>query len=135
MNSLLQLAEYGQSYWIDNLTRRMITSGDLERRVAEQGLRGVTSNPAIFHKAITGGSDYDARIAEMTLNRMSAQEIYETIVTGDVQAACDILRPVYDNCAGADGFVSLEVSPHLAHHTEASVTEARRLWQAVTGPT
>lgn len=134
MNPLLQLAEYGQSYWLDNLTREMITSGDLARRVAEAGLRGVTSNPAIFHKAITGGRDYDARIAEMTLNRMSAPEIYETIVTGDVRAACDILRPVYDDCAGADGFVSLEVSPHLAHHTEASIVEARRLWQAVDRP-
>ena len=134
MNPLLQLAEYGQGYWIDNLTRQMITGGDLERRVAEQGLRGVTSNPAIFHKAVTGGSDYDARIAEMALNRMPPPEIYEAVVTRDVRAACDILHPVYDDSDGLDGFVSLEVSPHLAHFAEASVAEARRLWQAVDRP-
>ena len=134
MNPLLQLAEFGQSYWIDNLTRTMITGGDLERRVAEQGLRGVTSNPAIFYKAISGGSDYDAQIAELSGKQWPLQRIYEELVTTDIRGACDTLRPVYDACEGRDGFVSLEVSPHLAHHEAASVDEARRLWQAVDRP-
>src|SRR5512142_1501341 len=111
MNNLLKLIEVGQSYWMDDLTRGMIQRGELQRRVSEQGLRGITSNPAIFHKAITKSSDYDAQIQRLVGERYDVHEIYETLVIKDVQDACDILRPVYEQSSGLDGFVSLEVSP------------------------
>jgi transaldolase len=134
MNPLLRLIECGQSYWLDNLTRGMIKSGDLERRVREEGLRGVTSNPAIFHKAIAGSEDYDPQIKELAAAGKEVAEIYERLVVADVRDACDVLRPVYDASQGVDGFVSLEVSPHLAHETEGTMLEARRLFQAVHRP-
>ena len=134
MNPLLELQEYGQSYWLDNLTRRMMVDGELERRVQEQGLRGITSNPAIFNKAISGSDDYDDQIRELVDAEHSVQDIYERLVVTDVQRACDILRPVYDQSQGADGFVSLEVSPYLAYNTAETMREARRLSQAVDRP-
>jgi transaldolase len=134
MNALLRLIECGQSYWLDNLTRGMIKSGDLERRVREEGLRGVTSNPAIFHKAIGGSEDYDPQIKELVAAGKDVAEIYERLVVTDVRDACDVLRPVYDASEGVDGFVSLEVSPHLAHETEGTMREARRLFQEVRRP-
>jgi len=134
MNPLMQLIEAGQSYWLDNLTRAMITNGDLTRRVSEEGLRGVTSNPTIFHKAIAGSEDYDAQIRELATAGKDVAEIYERLVVTDVRNACDVLRPVYDATQGADGFVSLEVSPHLACDTEGTMLEARRLFQAVRRP-
>lgn len=134
MNPLLQLMECGQSYWLDNLTRGMITSGDLKRRVREEGLRGVTSNPAIFHKAIAGSEDYDSQIRELVAAGKDVAEIYERLVVTDVRDACDVLRPVYDASQGVDGFVSLEVSPHLAHDTDGTMLEARRLFQEVRRP-
>lgn len=134
MDSLHQLAEYGQSYWIDNLTRAMIRGGELERRVKQEGLRGVTSNPAIFSKAISQGNDYDRQIDDLVAERRSLAEIYEALVVSDIRDACDILRPVYDDTEGADGFVSLEVSPYLAHETHGSIEEARRLFHEVDRP-
>ncbi|MGH8729988.1 MAG: transaldolase family protein, partial [Burkholderiales bacterium] len=134
MNPLLRLQQYGQSYWIDDLTRKMITGGDLKRRVTDRGLRGVTSNPAIFEKAITGSRDYDDQIESLVSNDCSTQEIYESLVTSDVRDACDVLRPVFDESEGADGYVSLEVSPHLAHDTKGSVDEAKRLYALVNRP-
>ena len=134
MNPLLKLITCGQSYWLDNLTRAMITSGDLERRVRDEGLRGVTSNPAIFQKAIAGSEDYDSQVRELATAGKDVVEIYERLVVTDVRDACDVLRPVYDASQGVDGFVSLEVSPHLAHETEGTMLEARRLSQAVRRP-
>jgi transaldolase len=134
MNTLLQLIAYGQSYWLDNLTRGKITSGELQRRVTEQGLHGVTSNPAIFDKAISSGEDYDAQIQQLVGEGCEVHEIYESLVVADIQDACDILRPVYDASDGEDGFVSLEVSPHLVHDTVGTMAEARRLWNAVARP-
>jgi transaldolase len=134
MNPLLQLITYGQSYWLDNLTRGMIKRGELQHRVALQGLRGVTSNPAIFHKAITGSDDYDAHIQQLVSEGCALDEIYERLVVADVQDACTILRSVYDASEGTDGFVSLEVSPHLAHDTVATMQEVRRLYHAVDRP-
>lgn len=127
MNPLLQLHELGQSYWLDNLTRHSIQSGDLERRVRDEGLRGITSNPAIFHKAVSGHADYDEAIRELARSGQSPNAIYEQLATDDVRAACDVLRPVYDRTGEREGFVSLEVSPHLARDTDASIDEARRL--------
>jgi transaldolase len=134
MNPLLKLITCGQSYWLDNLTRAMIMSGDLERRVREEGLRGVTSNPASFHKAIAGSEDYESQIRELASAGKDVAAIYERLVVTDVRDACDVLRPVYDASQGVDGFVSLEVSPHLAHDTEGTMLEARRLFQAVRRP-
>ncbi|MFQ5889056.1 MAG: bifunctional transaldolase/phosoglucose isomerase [Gemmatimonadota bacterium] len=133
-NPLLQLIDCGQSYWIDNLSRRLIRSGDLERRVRAEGLRGVTSNPAIFCKAISAGTDYDEQVRELVDAGRPLEEIYEELVVTDIREACDVLRRVYDSSDGADGFVSLEVSPYLVHDTEASCEEARRLWSSVDRP-
>jgi transaldolase len=134
MNALHQLISCGQSYWMDNLTRHMILSGELKNRVEEQGLRGVTTNPAIVHKAVTGSDDYELEIVELVKKGCNRDEIYKQLVITDVQYACDILRPVYDASKGVDGFVSLEVSPYLAHDTHGSTQEARRLWEAVARP-
>jgi transaldolase len=135
MNPLLQLIEHGQSYWIDNLSRHMITSGDLKKRVSEQGLRGITSNPSIFDKAITKSNDYDAQIKELIQSgKRNVKEIYDALTIKDIQDACDILKPVFDESDGLDGFVSLEVSPYLARHTKETMDEARRLFKAVNRP-
>ncbi len=134
MEPLLALLEHGQSYWLDNLTRDMVRGGELARRVEEQGLRGVTSNPAIFHKAIAGGRLYDDQIESLARSGRRVSEIYESLVVTDVQEACDVLRPVWQESDGVDGYVSLEVSPHLVHDTEGSIEEARRLWGAVDRP-
>lgn len=134
VNPLLNLIAYGQSYWMDNLTRGMITSGELRQRVTVQGLRGITSNPAIVHQAISGSHDYDAHITELVNKGLTANEIYEQLVVTDVQEACDILRPVYDASEGVDGFVSLEVAPSLAHDTLGTMQEVRRLAGAVNRP-
>ena len=134
MNHLSQLIEHGQSYWLDNLTRKMIENGELQRRVSEEGLRGVTSNPAIFYKAVSSGHDYDAQISLCVEKQWPLPQIYEELVTQDIRDACDILRPVYDQSDFGDGFVSLEVSPHLAHDVTASIEEALRLWHTVERP-
>src|SRR5919204_2079503 len=134
MDRMTELMAQGQSCWMDDLTRHMITSGGLARRVAEEGLRGITSNPTIFEKAVRRGADYDADIARAAAAGQSAEQIYEELVTTDVRNACDILRPVYEETLGIDGFVSLEVSPHLAHDTQASIEEARGLWKRVDRP-
>ena len=131
MNPLLQLLTCGQSYWLDNLTRDMITSGELHQRVTEQGLRGVTSNPATFHKAIVGSQEYEAQIRQLVDAGKDVAEIYEQLVVTDIQHACDLLRPVYEASDGVDGFVSLEVSPYLAHDTVGTMQEAQRLFNAV----
>lgn len=134
MNRTVELLTQGQSCWMDDLTRRMIRSGDLTRRVTEEGLRGITSNPAIFEKAVAEGADHDQDIAHAAAAGRSPAGIYEELISADVRDACDILRPVYEESDGVDGFVSLEVSPHLAHNTEASIEEARRLWKLVGRP-
>ena len=132
---LMQLADHGQSYWLDTLSRRIIDNGDLTRRVHDQGLKGVTSNPNTLNESISGGGGhYDAQIEELALAGNTAAEIYEALTTTDVRNACDILRPVYDASGGKDGFVSLEVSPHLAYDTDGTLEEARRLWQTVDRP-
>src|SRR5215831_3617018 len=113
MERTVALMAHGQSCWMDDLTRQMITSGELSQRVAEQGLRGITSNPSIFEKALRGGADYDADIARGALAGLSAEGVYEELVTTDVRAACDVLRKVYDEGRGVDGFQILEVFPQL----------------------
>jgi transaldolase/glucose-6-phosphate isomerase len=134
MEPLFELLKHGQSYWLDNLSRKMIRSGELRRRVEEEGLRGVTSNPAIFHKAISTGDAYDEEIEALVARGATVPVIYETLVVSDIRDACDVLRPVYDASSGADGFVSLEVSPRLIHDTPGSIEEGHRLWEAVDRP-
>lgn len=134
MKPLFELLEHGQSYWLDNLSRDMIRSGELRRRVEEEGLRGVTSNPAIFHKAISTGTAYDDEIEAMAAEGLPVPEMYERLVVSDIRDACDVLRPVFAESNGGDGFVSLEVSPRLIHDSEGSIEEGRRLWAAVDRP-
>lgn len=134
MNSLSKLIDYGQSYWLDNLSRKMILNGELKKRVSEQGLRGMTSNPSIFNSAISKSDDYDEQIMRLVKEGKSTAEIYEALTVKDVQDACDLLRPVYDESNGVDGFVSLEVSPYLAQHSEETMAEARHLFKAVNRP-
>ncbi|MCG8470211.1 MAG: transaldolase [Gemmatimonadetes bacterium] len=131
MNSLQRLWDFGQSFWLDNLTREMLRDGELARRVTEQGLRGVTSNPAIFHKAITQGDEYNEDISRFSAEGLGVTEIYDRLTISDVQGACDVLHDVWSDSDGLDGYVSLEVSPHLAHDTDGTLSEARRLYEAV----
>jgi len=134
MGSLIKLKECGQSYWLDNLTRKKIQSGELKRRVEEEGLRGITSNPAIFQKAIAKSQDYDTQISELVKSTSDLSEVYESVVVQDIQDACDILKPVYDETHGIDGFVSLEVSPHLARDTTGTIDEVKRFYHLVNRP-
>ena len=133
-NPLRSLASFGQSVWLDYIRRSLITSGELKRLVVEDGLRGVTSNPAIFEKAIVGSTDYQAVIGSKESATLDAKALYEKIAVKDVQDAADILRPVYDESRQRDGYVSLEVSPLLARDTAGTREEARRLWKAVSRP-
>jgi transaldolase len=134
MSQLLKLKECGQSYWLDNLSREIIKSGELKRRVEKEGLMGLTSNPDIFHKAISKSRDYDEQIAELAKITSNTREVYEGTVIRDIQDACDILRKVYDETEGVDGFVSLEVSPHLARDTKGTEEEVKRLFHLVDRP-
>jgi transaldolase / glucose-6-phosphate isomerase len=133
MGKLNDLAELGQAVWLDYIRRSFITSGELQRLV-DQGVRGVTSNPSIFEKAIAGSDDYDEALSELVAQDKSVEEIYEALVFEDIRATADTLRPVYDGTGGDDGYVSLEVSPGLAHDTEATIAEARRLFAALDRP-
>jgi transaldolase/glucose-6-phosphate isomerase len=131
---LAALTEAGVSVWLDQIRRALVETGELQRLVEEDSLRGVTSNPAIFEKAILGSDDYDADIEKLAREGLDATAIYLNLAIKDVQMACDVLRPVYDACEGRDGFVSLEVEPALAHDTEGTLNEARELWSAVDRP-
>jgi len=133
-NPLRGLRALGQSVWLDFLGRSLLDSGELGGLVREDGVSGVTSNPAIFEKAIGGSRDYDEAIARLAAEGKSPAEIYETLTVEDVQRAANILQPVYISSGGRDGFVSLEVSPHLASDTEGTVAEARRLWSELARP-
>jgi transaldolase/glucose-6-phosphate isomerase len=134
MNPLLALQDYGQSVWLDYMQRHLITSGELQRLIEEDGLRGMTSNPAIFEKAITGSTDYTEALRALTRRNLDAMGLYEQLAIRDIQDAADIFRPVYERTRRGDGYISLEVSPHLAHDTEGTIREARRLWQTVGRP-
>lgn len=133
-NHLQQLGVLGQSIWMDYIRRDLIVGGELKRLIEQDGLRGMTSNPAIFEKAITSSHDYDEDIRSMALNGKACAAIYEALSQHDVQGAADEFRPVYDETDGQDGYVSLEVNPHLAHDTKGTITEARRLWSALNRP-
>lgn len=128
------LTDQGQSIWQDDIARAMLTSGALARTIDEVGIRGLTSNPTIFEKAISGGSDYDAQIAESIAAGLSAAETFEALEIADLQAACDLFRPLYDATNGHDGFCSIEVFPDAARDADATREQTRRLWASVNRP-
>ena len=130
-NPLRALQVFGQSVWLDYIRRSLITSGELRRLIDDDGLRGVTSNPAIFEKAVAGSSDYTEMLEAPAARDADAKSLYEALAVRDIQEAADVLRPVYERTARRDGYVSLEVSPVVARDTAGTVEEARRLWRAV----
>jgi transaldolase/glucose-6-phosphate isomerase len=133
-NPLKGLLAYGQSPWMDYIRRDLLTGGGLKKFIAEDGLRGQTSNPTIFEKAINGSTLYNDILNSPEAKSLNAKQLYEKIAIRDVQDACDIFRPVYDESKHRDGYVSLEVSPYLANDTNGTIEEARRLWKSVNRP-
>ncbi len=133
-NPLKKLTALGQSIWLDYIRRDLITTGKLKQFITEDDLRGMTSNPTIFEKAIAESNDYDKEINTLRAEGKKINAIYETITQHDVRDAADVFRNLYNQLNGKDGFVSLEVNPHLAHKTEETIVEARRLWKALDRP-
>lgn len=133
MTKLREVTELGQAIWLDYIRRAFIESGELQKLI-DEGLRGITSNPSIFEKAITGSADYDDALPELVEAGKSAAEIFEALAIADIQRAADLLRPIYDELDGQDGYVSLEVGPDLAYDTEGTIEEARRLFAAADRP-
>jgi len=134
MNPLVQLSRLGQSVWLDFITRDLLRSGELSRLIVEDGLRGMTTNPTIFEKAIAGSTLYDGEIRRLAAAGNNPGRVVEALAVADVRTACDAFRPLYETTEGRDGFVSIEVSPELAFDTEGTVVDGRRLWQAVDRP-
>lgn len=133
-NPLVKLHEAGQSVWLDQISRSLLTTGELKRLIDEDGLRGMTSNPSIFQKAIGKGDDYAEEIKQLAHEGGSVSDVYEAVIVKDIGTAADIFQPVYQSLDGKDGFVSLEVSPLLADDTQATVTEAKKLWTRLNRP-
>lgn len=133
-NPLVVLGEMGQSPWYDFITRDLVSGGELDRLIAEDGLLGMTSNPTIFQKAVATSALYDQDIRNLTALGLAPRDIFESLAVTDVQAACDAFLPVHQRTGGVDGLVSLEVDPALARDTAGTITEARRLWDAVNRP-
>src|SRR3954451_16461063 len=131
---LAALTSAGTSVWLDQIRRSTIDSGELQRLGEEDSLRGVTSTPAIFEKAILGSSDYDEQLASLAREGLSAREVYRRMAVKDVQLACDVLRPVFEETGGKDGYVSLEVAPRLAHDTQGTIEQARQYWGLIDRP-
>jgi transaldolase len=131
---IARLLEYGQSPWYDNLTRGLITGGGLTRLIEDDGIRGVTSNPTIFEKAMSSGEGYDEQLAELGRGGTAIDSIYWALVLDDIRHAADILRPTYDTLDGRDGFVSVEVAPDRAHETAATVEQVHWLHDQAARP-
>ncbi|MFL5761615.1 MAG: transaldolase [Thermomicrobiales bacterium] len=133
-NTITQLLSEGQSVWLDDISRGLIKSGELKRRVEEIGIRGVTSNPTIFEKAISSGTDYDDSLMDLIEKGLPAAQIFEAVEVEDIRDACDVLRSTYDASDGRDGFISIEVSPGAARDAAATRDEVQRLWTSVDRP-
>lgn len=133
-NPLKKLESLGQSIWLDYIRRDLIANGELQHLIDEDGLRGMTSNPSIFEKAIAESTIYDSAIQKMALDGKDVNTIYEAISQQDVQSAANVFKTLYEKTAGEDGYVSLEVNPHLAHDTAGTIEEGRRLWAALNRP-
>ncbi|GLH73418.1 hypothetical protein GETHLI_19200 [Geothrix limicola] len=134
LNPLKLMESFGQSIWLDYIRKDLITSGELRRLIEEDGVKGMTSNPALFEKALAGSQAYDEDILPMVQEGKGANAIYEALSQRDVQSAADAFRPLYQRTGGKDGYVSLEVNPHLARDTEGTLQEARRLWADLNRP-
>lgn len=134
LNPLTLIKDYGQSVWYDNISRSLVRDGELKRLIDEDGVVGQTSNPNFFKEAIVGKTDYDDQMRDLARAGKRGDEIYEALTTTDVQGACDVFAPVYQRTNGVDGYVSIEVSPTLAHDTQGTIAEARRLWKIVDRP-
>ncbi len=136
MNPLMQLHSLGQSVWLDYIQRDLLRSGALARMIRDDGVRGITSNPTIFEKAINASTEYDAAVVKLMEKnaRASSRDVFYSLAIEDIQGAADLLRPVYEQSSGRDGMVSLEVSPDLAYDTQATIAEARRLHERVNRP-
>ncbi len=134
MNPIEKLHSLGQSIWYDNIERRLLKSGELAAMIERGEIRGVTSNPSIFHNAIAKSNDYDAALVPLAKDGVGKEEIYETLAVDDIRAACDLFRPLYDETNGGDGYVSLEVNPYLAHDAAGTAVDAARLWTWVDRP-
>ena len=133
-NPLEELLDYGQSVWYDNIARGLIKDGSIQKLIDESGVRGVTSNPSIFEKAIAAGHDYDDQVLELVKQGKSAEEIFTAVAIDDIRETADIFRPVYDASNGADGYVSIEVSPTLAHDTEGTLKDAHSFYETLDRP-
>lgn len=133
-NPLRQLENFGQSIWLDYIRRHLLLSPEFHRLIEEDGLKGMTSNPTIFDKAIGGSNDYDEQLAELVRAQKSLDELYEALTTDDIKRAADALRPLYDATDGRDGFVSYEVSPRLANDTNGTLAAARRYFDLIGRP-
>lgn len=131
MNKLKNIHDLGQSIWLDSFDRKLMNSGELQKLIDEDGLGGITSNPSIFEKAISSSGDYDDDIRKLSEEQKSGEEVFFGFAVRDIIRATDILQPVYEKAKGLDGFVSLEVSPHLANDTEGTIKQALQLWKAV----
>lgn len=134
INPLLHIKAYGQSVWLDYIQRNILKNGEIAKMIEKDGLAGITSNPAIFRKAINEHNDYDEAISELSRRKIDAMQIYEILTIEDVQHAADLFRPVYDASNGRDGFACLEISPHFAYSTEQTIIEAKRLWTVLDRP-
>ncbi len=134
MNPLIELQSYGQSFWYDNIRRKFLIDGTIERLIIEDGLRGMTSNPSIFDKAIGHSDDYDDQLSDMASQAFRVKDVYESVAIFDIRLACDMFKKLYSSSNGGDGYVSLEVSPHLAHNTSDTIEEALRLFATVDRP-
>jgi transaldolase len=134
MNPLIELKAYGQSFWYDNIRRKFLRDGTLKGLIDHDGLRGMTSNPSIFQKAIGDSDDYDEQMGELVAGGANTHAIYESLAMADIRAACDLFASLYKKSNRGDGYVSLEVSPHLARETEGTIAEARRLFASVNRP-
>jgi transaldolase len=133
-NPLLQLQAEGQSVWYDNIDRSQLISGEFQRLIEEDGVVGVTANPTIFEKSISAGHAYDQQISQLISEGKNTNDIYEAAATQDIRTVADLLRPIYERTEGHDGYVSLEVSPDLAHNTQGTIAEAARFWKLVDRP-
>ncbi|HFE39527.1 MAG TPA: transaldolase, partial [Gammaproteobacteria bacterium] len=135
-NPLSQLSDFGQSFWYDNIQRSLLLNGEMKKMIDEDDVRGVTSNPSIFEKAIANSNDYDQSLMSLVSDKqkLNSREAFFSLAIEDIQMACDLLKPVYDKTQAVDGYVSLEVSPDLAHDTEASIKEAQALFIRLARP-
>lgn len=133
MTKLHELTQLGQSIWYDNIRRALLDSGELQQ-LLDDGVMGVTSNPSIFEKAIAGSADYDDAIKGLAASTQTDEQIYESLALEDIQRTADLLHPIYEATNGLDGYISLEVSPTLAHDTEGTIADARRFFTALNRP-